>query len=134
MKERKVSLIFFYDEKKRILLQDRKFISKHGEEWGFFGGGIKEGETPAEAIVREVKEELDFDLKEFTQITYFKNIAEDLGRVFHTHIFFAPLKDNLKEFKQQEGKNMNLFTIKEAMKLKILKCDDKLLKIVKDKL
>lgn len=49
MKTRNVALIIFYDENKRILLQDRLNISKYGEEWGFFGGEIKEGETPEEA-------------------------------------------------------------------------------------
>ena len=43
MKTRTVALIIFYDENKKILLQDRKTISKWGEEWGFFGGGLVKG-------------------------------------------------------------------------------------------
>jgi hypothetical protein len=41
MKIRKVALIIFYDDKKRILLQDRRGISRLGEEWGYFGGGFR---------------------------------------------------------------------------------------------
>ncbi len=58
MKIRDVALIIFYDKEKRILLQNRKGISKVGEEWGFFGGHIEKEETPEKALTREVKEEL----------------------------------------------------------------------------
>jgi len=61
---RRVALIVFYDDEKRILLQYRKGInSKFCEEWGYFGGGIENGETPEQAVIRETKEELDFDLE-----------------------------------------------------------------------
>ncbi len=33
--------------------------------WDLIGGHVEEGETPEQALKREVKEELDFDLKEF---------------------------------------------------------------------
>lgn len=34
--------------------------------WDLIGGHVEEGETPEQALVREVKEELDIDLKEYT--------------------------------------------------------------------
>ena len=46
MFKRRVAVIIFYDEKKRILLQDRRGISKFGEEWAIFGGSAEEDETP----------------------------------------------------------------------------------------
>jgi mutator protein MutT len=52
-----VALIFFYKDDK-ILVQDRRNMSKFGEEWGFFGGRIEAGETPEQSVVRETKEEL----------------------------------------------------------------------------
>jgi 8-oxo-dGTP diphosphatase len=61
MKTRNVALIIFYDKDKRILLQDRRGISKLGAEWGFFGGEIENDETPEQAVVRETKEELCFE-------------------------------------------------------------------------
>ncbi len=33
--------------------------------WDLIGGHVEQGETPEQALVREVKEELDFDLKEY---------------------------------------------------------------------
>ena len=44
-----------------ILLDLRK--AKHGHIWEVPGGGIKEGETPEEAVRRETKEEVNIDIK-----------------------------------------------------------------------
>lgn len=37
MEEHRCAILIFYD-KNKILLQDRRLISKHGGGWGFFGG------------------------------------------------------------------------------------------------
>jgi 8-oxo-dGTP diphosphatase len=121
MKIRNVALIIFYDENKRILLQDRKGISKYGEEWGFFGGGIEEGETPEEAVLRETREELDFDLKEYKYVGNNNFKVKDLS--VRCKIFISPLK-NISEFKQKEGKKMELFSLEEAKKLKMVSKGD----------
>jgi len=117
MKVRNVALIIFYDKNKRILLQDRQGISKVGEEWGFFGGEIKENETPEEAVLRETKEELGFDLKEYKYIGNNNFKVNDL--LIKCKIFISPLKD-ISEFKQKEGKGMKLFSLEEAKKLKMV--------------
>ena len=44
-----------------ILLDLRK--AKHGRIWEVPGGGMKEGETPEEAVRRETKEEVNIDIK-----------------------------------------------------------------------
>lgn len=133
MKIRRVAIIIFYDDKKRILLQDRRGISKVGEEWGFFGGEIKEGETPKQAVVRETKEELNFDLKDYRYVgEYSYEIEESLKKKFANFdfdavlckVFIAPLKDNLSKFKLKEGKKMKLFTLEESKKLKMVSKGD----------
>jgi mutator protein MutT len=133
MKIRNVALIIFYDDKKRILLQDRRGISKLGEEYEFFGGEIEEGETPEQAVVRETKEELNFDLKEYKYVDeYGYEIEESLKKKFANFdfdtvlckVFVAPLKNNLSKFKLKEGKKMQLFTLKEAEKLKMVSDGD----------
>ena len=112
METRKVALIVFYDGSKRILLQDRNGIAKHGEGWGFFGGGIEKGETPKEAVVRETKEELSIDLKNYKFIGRVKGVLAD------KYIFISKLGD-ISKLKQNEGRAMKLFTIKKARKLKM---------------
>jgi len=84
MKVRKVSAIIFYDNKKRILLQNRIGISKLGEEWGFFGGGVKRNDTYEQAIIRETKEELNFDLKDYKYVgEYSYEIEDSLKKKFN---------------------------------------------------
>jgi 8-oxo-dGTP diphosphatase len=118
MKTRNVALIIFYDDKKRILLQDRRGISRLGEEWGFFGGEIEKRETPEQAVVRETKEELDFDLKEYK---YVGELSDKIKNLFIVRkVFISPLKSNLSKFKLKEGKKMHLFSLDEAEKLKMV--------------
>lgn len=72
----------------RLILGKRSPTSNNPNQWNFFGGGIDEGESPAEAAVRELFEEINFkanisDLKKITEIgdsTYFSlRTASDAG-------------------------------------------------------
>jgi len=124
MKQRTVSLIVPYARDGRILLQDRRDISKIGEEWGFFGGGIEDGETKEQALVRETKEELEINLH--------KDAYEYIGKdalkwvdpkgikwTFYRHFFATKYESYSEEMNQKEGNNMELFTIKDAKKMNL---------------
>lgn len=126
MKLRRVSGIVFCKDGK-ILMQDRHNIMKWGEEWGFFGGAIEAGETPEQALVREIKEELCYDLANYEYIgTCSGPLAEMMVEV---NMYAAPLPD-LSEFDQKEGCGMKLFTVDEARELKIVDVDLKVLDMV----
>lgn len=47
----------------KILIAQRNLKKSQGGLWEFHGGKIESGETKEEAIVREIKEELDMDIK-----------------------------------------------------------------------
>src|SRR5664280_909307 len=49
-----------------LYLRDNKPTIPFPDHWDLIGGHVEEGETPEQALVREVKEELDIDLKEYT--------------------------------------------------------------------
>ena len=51
--------------KGEILLQlrDDKPGLEYPNCWGTFGGQVEEGETPQEALIREIREELDYDVE-----------------------------------------------------------------------
>jgi len=50
-------------EQEKILVTQRKQEDSHGLLWEFPGGKVKEGEEPKEALQRELKEELDVEVK-----------------------------------------------------------------------
>ena len=66
MKE--IAAIILENDKGEFLLylRDNKPDIPFPGYWDLIGGHVEEGETPEQALVREVKEELDIDLKEYT--------------------------------------------------------------------
>lgn len=51
------------DDEGRILIAQRNFKKSQGGLWEFPGGKIEPNETKEEAIIREIKEEMDIDIK-----------------------------------------------------------------------
>lgn len=121
-----VALIFFFKDDK-ILIQDRRDISKLGEEWGFFGGRIEAGETPEQAVVRETREELSYVLGDFKFIK--KSHHEVADWKFTVYAFAAPLPP-FSSFNQIEGRGMKLVTEDEALKLKFNRPDYDIIRYV----
>ncbi len=118
--KRTVALIVFFDKNKKVLLQSRIGISKYGEEWSYFGGGVEKDETPKQAIIREIKEELSFDLTKinFKYIGKYDILFYNDKYFGNSFFFIAQLdEDILNKFNQKEGKSYKLFTIEEAKKL-----------------
>jgi 8-oxo-dGTP diphosphatase len=59
--KRRVSVLILYQADGAILLQHRtKDAPTSPDHWSLFGGGIEEGETPEQAVRREILEELDY--------------------------------------------------------------------------
>ena len=58
--------IIFNDERNRILIAKRNPGGLHGELWEFPGGKIEPGETPADCIRREIREELGITISHIT--------------------------------------------------------------------
>jgi mutator protein MutT len=76
---KKIAQIILENERGELLLylRDNKPGIPFPQHWDLFGGHIEDGETPDEALVREVKEELNYDLKEFKFFREYKCLEGD---------------------------------------------------------
>ncbi len=96
----------------KILFQLRDKNGRNPNKWGIFGGGIKKNETPEQAVIRELKEELGI----VTSRSDF--IKEHNIPIVNYHIFQIKLRKIPKKSDLREGKRMKLMTKEEFFKTK----------------
>ena len=114
------------------MLVKRSGYGAYPYTWACPGGRAEGNETPEQAITRETKEELNFDLKDYKYVgDYSYEIEDSLKKKFHLDfdavfckVFITPLKNNFSKFKQKEGTRMKLFTLEDAEKLKMVCKED----------
>ncbi len=106
--------IYLIDEENKILLQqrDNKPNIWNPGAWGLFGGEVEGRETFKEAVIREVKEELNYNLEN-------PNLLQKLElEKIQIHSFYKKIKNkDKKNLKLLEGKSWGWFTLEEANKL-----------------
>ena len=62
MNTRVIALLGLINEKNEVLISLRKNRTDYNDYWEYPGGKVERGETIDQAIVREMKEELDLDV------------------------------------------------------------------------
>lgn len=113
--KRDVSLLLLFDENNRLLLQHRTDDAPvFPGFWSFFGGGIEEGETPLEALKREITEELNYSVKNpsfaFKTEYFFSHLNRKGDRNF-----FLEKYDASQKLELHEGQDMGWFFIPEIL-------------------
>lgn len=111
--------ILLYREDGRVLLQHRDGKAKFCPNlWGFFGGKVEAGETPEEGMLREAREELGIDVKDYRP-SVDRVFVDDENREGHTFLFVAPaeVQDPLV---LGEGQGMDWFSWDELSKIAIV--------------
>jgi|SRR3990172_282 len=124
-----VALIVLYDRERRLLLQHRtENAPVLPGYWAFFGGGIKEGETPEDAVRREAVEELNYKLKfpQFFTERDFK-IGDAEG---HMYVYIEAFDGNKSELKLQEGQGWGWYSISEIDTLKMIDHDRQIANLI----
>jgi 8-oxo-dGTP pyrophosphatase MutT (NUDIX family) len=110
-----------------IVTPDRRFLLQHRDEkagiwfpgsWGLFGGAIEVGETPGQALQRELAEEIGFVPHE---ISYFTQIAWDFARwglgIKLRYTFEVPIGlDQVSSLVLREGQGMRFFSADEVLR------------------
>ncbi len=87
-------------------LRDDKPSILYPGHWGLFGGHLEAQETPQQGLIREVHEEIEYDLQ---QPQYFHCYSD---REAARHIFYAPLTVEISALVQNEGQDLALVPIK----------------------
>lgn len=126
MEQRKVAIVLFYNHEGKIILQNRRKKSKAGEHYGFFGGQIEEGETPEQALKREIKEELDIDIHNHVFFKTRTDEFKDKNIAATRWLYLSPFPD-LSKVNVNEGE-LEIFDFTDALKLKMIPGDDIILK------
>jgi 8-oxo-dGTP diphosphatase len=106
-----------------IILRNKegKFLLQHRDDkeevacrnmWGLFGGAIDEGETPEETVVREIMEELCFDIS--GKIRFIEKI--NIPGIANVYIYEYLGTVEIDELEQKEGQGMRFFSVEEVGK------------------
>lgn len=104
----------------QVLLQQRDHnpAIRYPGYWSLFGGTIEDGESPETAVAREVKEEIDFEMRNFG---LFREFVQNNKREF---AFAGELSVGLDRLTLSEGQGMNFFHPSQLKELQI-RPDDK---------
>lgn len=111
-----------------LIRNDGKFLLQHRADdakrapgmWGFFGGGIEEGETPEQGLVRECQEELSITPTDFT--LQFERHCVWLEHEGILRVFVAPFEKQ-EPITQREGQGMGWFSLDDLNALPIIPND-----------
>ncbi len=91
------ALLFDCNGKLLIYLRDDKPDISFANHWDLFGGIIEQGESPEQALVREVKEELGITLSAYSPFREYENSGNEKPN--KKYVFYALLNvaaENLK--------------------------------------
>lgn len=124
----KSASLILLNKKWEILIQERTSIAVHGEKWWLFEGQLEYQEKPINAIIREVKEELDFDISD--TVSYLGKIQVKLLEI-HTiakrSFFYDTTEKDAWDFTVLEWDSARFISISELEKLEGFIMKDKAL-------
>lgn len=130
MVNRDVVEAIIVNKKNEVLLQkktlDYKTISGGG--WSLFGGEIEKGEDLEQALKREVKEEINYEIDKF-KLFKIEDYKLQNGMQGKRYIFIVFFDGNISLISLSEGGGFGFFSSSELNSIKII---DACLKSLKD--
>ncbi len=107
-------MVLLFDRRRRLLiyLRDAKPDIPFPNHWDFFGGHVEEGETPEQALVREVREELGIELADWKSFrTYTCTEGDAYPNV--KHVYWATTDKEAQDLTLYEGQRLRSITREE---------------------
>ena len=114
---REVAILVLYDKDGRMLLQKRTLDAPTFPGiWGFFGGGIEKGESPSEALKREIYEELEYEVRNPEFVFEHEYRHENPPRKLKRFVFIEAY-DPERKLVLHEGERMGWFSHEETLEI-----------------
>lgn len=120
MKEKHMVCVFPVTAQGEVLLQQRDYTPgiAYPGAWTIFGGAVETGETPDEAIQRELMEELELDMPVRYWHTYVCPVRSIPGELdVLVHVYVGELTRAVESLTLHEGQGMALYTEESAKTL-----------------
>jgi len=112
-------MVLLFDRRNRLLiyLRDDKAEIPFPNYWDFLGGHLEAGETPEEALVREVKEEIGVDLQQWA---FFKRYVCTEGDAYPNikYLYWARIDKIAEELTLREGQRLMSVTPEQRSEIR----------------
>jgi 8-oxo-dGTP diphosphatase len=114
-----IAHVLLFDRGGRLLiyLRDNNPAIPFPNHWDLFGGHLEAGETPEQALVREVREELGIEIKSWQRFTEFNCTTGDVYPNVK-HIFWAVTPYVAADLILREGQALRSITMAERKDIK----------------
>ena len=114
--------VIMFNPSGQVLLQqrDNKPNLSFAGCWTLFGGRVEPGETPDEAMGRELLEELDLEAGKDLLLTHWRVYDEPWREVIvEPHVYYAPFDRAVERMVLHEGQAMGYFTPAQIQNLPV---------------
>lgn len=124
----KISQIIFQNPKGEFLVYLRDDVPSipFPNHWDLIGGHVEKGELPVEALIREVMEEIEFELTNFKfwkkYVCLDGDVSENIKFIFH-----GIIDKPINEIPLNEGQYLRFVTAEEIPNMKFANVMNKIL-------
>lgn len=123
----------YLEHNSKILLLHRQENKSQGNKWGIPGGKVHKGETPMEAVVREIKEETGFEIsQQIVEMLTTVYIEYDEKDHFIYHMFRTQFQGDpgAVRIDFNEHKGFTWVTPDDSLKMDLLKDEDPCIRLI----